>query len=272
MKMILLLIYIIFLSACASPSVSQKEQLSNEASYETKEKVLIQSGNNESLIELYKTELVKKQDEEILLKLVEVYIAVGDIESASFYLDEVEVSDENVSTVTLMKGKVHLAQGEIDSAYRKIQTAMSTKDFFPEAENLMGLILAEKGDYDGARQYFLLAKKHYYSDLITKNNLAVLDLIEGNYQKVIEELSPIYLKSEADTKIMSNLVLAFAKLGKFKEVESILKEQGYKQDQIESIFLALRKVDSKLSDENDVDLKVELDPISKSKIKIIQGS
>jgi len=229
-----------YLAGCASNSNQTKQEQADQATFESREKMLLSARNTKSLIDFYKNELVKKESEALKIKLVEAYIEDDDAESAAFHLSMIDVNDSNAADMAFLKAKLNLAQGNIMVAYIQNQTALSQKEAFPEAENLMGLIMAEKGDLAKAREYFLLSKQHYYDDVIINNNLAVIDLIEGKFDAVSERLMPIYYQGNADRRIKSNLVLALAKQGQYKPVETILKEQGYKPEQIQMIFISLR--------------------------------
>lgn len=273
MRYIACAIFFLALTACSSTPESSQEELVSAATFESREQMLTSSGNSKALIELYKGELIREYSEALKLKLVKAYMREGDFESASFHLQEIEVDDSNVSTVSFLKAKVYLALGDIESAYQRIQTALVGKESFPEAENLMGLILAEKKELQKAREYFYLAKRHYHDDLTITNNLAVLDLLEGNYTYVVDRLQPLYLKGEADKTIQANLILANVKLGRYHQAETILKEQGYKEDQIHSIFVVLSKATSSVSQEVEPDkLDIPVDTSTRKKVKVIKES
>lgn len=268
----LLLGFLILLVGCASNDLS-KEEYAESTTFDSRERMIVSSGNSKALIDFYKNELLENEREEVRLRLVEAYVDTGDYDSAAFHLEDIELTEQNVSEVAFLKAKVFLAQGKVDAAYARVQTALSTKEAYAEAENLMGLILAEKMEYQRARDYFLLAKRHYYDDLIVTNNLAVLDLLEGNYAGVVSKLNPIYMKGEADLTIKSNLVLANVKLGRYQQVETILKEQGYKEDQIQSIFVTLHKANSQLDrDTSSPLLGIPVDSSIKKRVKVIKSA
>ncbi|MFC1234491.1 tetratricopeptide repeat protein [Vibrio sp. F74] len=263
---------LIALSLLGCASDANKEELIDEATFDSREKMLVSSGNGKAVIDFYKDELQKRDSEEIRLRLVQAYININDYESAFFHLDDIEINDANVSKVAFLKAKVYLAMGDIESAYLRAQTALAVKSIYPEAENLMGLILAEKGDYQKSKEFFLLAKKHYYDDLTIANNLSVLDLLVGDYGSVIDRLQPFYFNGEADRTVKANLVLANAKLGRYQQVESILKEQGYKSEQIQKIFVILTTANNQQNlNANGAQLDIPVDKVVKKKVKVIQG-
>ncbi|WED26080.1 hypothetical protein L3V77_13760 [Vibrio sp. DW001] len=266
------LFFVFVLNGCATNGNLSKEEIAEQATFESREQMLISARNQERLVDFYKEALAKEESSENKIKLINAYIQSGNTELAAFHLGTIKVDDSNVAEVVFLRAKVYLEEGLIDKAYINCQTALSQRDKYPEAENLMGLILAEKGEFEKARNYFLLARGHYHDDLIISNNLAVLDLIQEDYDAAIKRLQPIYAAGNADRKIKSNLVFALTKKGQYKQVETILREQGYKEQQIQTIFIALREANSQLVRvPTSESLATDLDPAAKKRIKVVKG-
>ncbi len=234
-----LLLAVLCLSGCAS-GPSNKQAEAEQVSAESKETVLRSTGNREQLITFYKQQLQKESSTAMRIKLILIYLEAGDMESAEFHLKEVDSDEQYASEIVFLRARVAYLSGDYKQAYQYAQTALSLSSSYPEAENLMGLIQAERGKLQSAREHFLNARRHYYDDTIIKNNLAVIDLIEENYQSVISRLQPLYLRDEADEKVMANLVIAYARLGQYQAVKQILKKQSYNDEQIQSIYLTLK--------------------------------
>ena len=242
------------LSGCVSTTSSSQNELASQSIFESKENMLIKAGSKGQLIQLYKDDLKKKDSQKTRIKLIEAYLAEQDYESAAFHLDTFQRKErpkqdnqiygketlENKATVAFLKAKIALAQGKPEEATALVNNALILKGSYPEAENLMGLIQADMGNYKEARFYFSEARRNYYDDVIVKNNLAVLDLIEEDYQAAVEKLQPLYLKGLADEKVAANLVVAYTKLGNYNAVEEILKKQGYSIDEAQSVFIGLK--------------------------------
>ena len=237
---LLSLIILAGLTGCATTSSSQKEQVS-QSTFESKEEMLSQTGNLAQLVQLYKNRLQESDSQEIRIKLIEAYLAEKDYESAAFYLDRLrekqqasdqpgQPDDTLQAKIDLLQARVLLEQSKPEKASELVLRAIEKKGNYPEAENLMGLIQADLGDLVKAREYFNLARQHYYDDAVVKNNLAVLDLIEEEYQAAADKLQPLYQKGLADEKITANLVFAYAKLGNYPAVEAILKKQDYSEE------------------------------------------
>ena len=215
------------LNGCGTTTTLSQKELASQSAFKSKEMMLLQAGNKTQLIQLYKNSLKAQDSADIRIKLVEAYIAEEDFESAAFHLQAFQdggkgkfgksnsagLTQETESTIVFLQAKVLLAQGKVKDAFALTKQALGLKTIYPEAENLMGLIQAEMGNFKEARYYFYEARRHYYDDSIVKNNLAVLDLIEENYQGAVDKLQPLYRKGQADEKIAANLAVAYAKLG-----------------------------------------------------------
>ncbi len=259
-KTVSIFLILLALTGCATTTSSSQKERAEKSSFESKETLLIQAKNREQLIQLYKNRLKEKDDQDVRVSLIEAYLAQKDYDSADFHLSQFPPADqqtdhtqkpESIKSAVDMQAKIHflrakvlLAQGKLSEAAEQANQALVTKSNYPEAENLMGLIQAEGGHFVEARAFFNQARSHYYDDVIVKNNLAVLDLIEGDYQAVVEKLQPLYMKGQADEKVASNLVVAYTKLGNYQAVEDILKKQDYTAGDIQRVFIGLKASDN----------------------------
>lgn len=106
---------------------------------------------------------------------------------------------------------------------------------------MLGVIYAANGDLGQARDFFNLARAHFYSDIKIKNNLAVLDIIEQDYSSAIERLLPIYTNDEADDQVVANLTLAMAKSDNLELMKQVLKPK-FTDKEIQQRYLSLRKL------------------------------
>ncbi len=242
-RIFVVLLVLLWLSGCASDGSSVQTQ-AEQMSAESREQVLRSTDSREQLITFYKQQLKERPSTQLRIKLIKAYLESGDTESAAFHLAEVDMDEQYAAEIVFLKAQVAYLSADYTLAYQYAQTALSLSSSYPEAENLMGLIQAERGKLSSARAHFLAARRDYYDDAIIKNNLAVLDLIEENYAAAVQKLQPLYVKSEGDRQVTSNLLIAYSKLGKYQAVREILKEQHYPEEQIQSIFLKLRGMSS----------------------------
>ncbi|MGF1806169.1 hypothetical protein L4C31_13055, partial [Aliivibrio sifiae] len=83
---------------------------------------------------------------------------------------------------------------------------------------------------------------HLYNDSKIKNNLAVLDIIEGKYDQANNRLLHLYMKDQNDPLVQSNLMLAMAKSGELEFMQKVLSPK-YTERQISKRYNALRNTE-----------------------------
>ncbi len=227
------------ITGCVSSESHDLESSLDRSNFESKEKILIDSGDNQKLISFYKQEIMDSDSVELKIKLIEAYLEIGDIESAIFYLEQTKATGEYRDDIYFLRARAYYQNNELDRAEKNATNAIKSKDKYAEAENLMGLIYAGQGKYDLAKQYFNQARQHHYNDVAIKNNLAVVDLLEEDYQKAVFRLESLFNNGLADRQVKVNLALAYAKLGQFEQVVSVLGGD-YSAQEIQHIYMALR--------------------------------
>lgn len=226
-------------------------------SKKTKESMFVKTNNYAQLILLYKEQLKEKENKKTRIKLADAYLQSGDPESSLFIISPIALSTDTDVDVLLIKAHSEYELGSYDRALMTAERAYGVKNTNADVENLLGVIYAGKNDYAKAREYFNLARTHLYDDVKIKNNLAVLDIIEGQYKKAVQKLLPIYLSDNADEQLKANLTLAMAKLGNYDYVKSIL---GTKYGDMEAYehFAALKGIERV----SDSDVILQTQPIS----------
>lgn len=209
--------------------------------FQSKEKLLLQTGNYKKLVPLYKNKLAEHDAHAIRLKLAEAYLKSGDPESALFTVAPlIRSKNKNVQAFIIQAHSQH-ELGDLERALRSAKIANNMEKNNPEVENLLGVIYAANSDYIKARRYFNLSRDHLYDDIKVKNNLAVLDIIEGQYKKAVQRLLPIYLNANADPQVKANLLLAMAKLGNYDYVQTLLAGK-YSEREIADRYDALKNI------------------------------
>lgn len=222
-------ILILLVSGCAA---NNNDSISNSLDFYE------QTQNNHKMIELYKAELKAKENDMVRTKLANAYLSIDDYESSLFTLAPLLKQGEVSIDILEIKAKALYKSENFDNALRTCEEIIEKVDVNPEIENLMGLIYAENNNYEQARNYFNRARAHFHDDIIIQNNLAVLDLLEGNPQASITRLMPLYTKDPSDIKIKANLIIAFSQINDVNAVRSILTS-SYSQDEIDDIVTAL---------------------------------
>jgi tight adherence protein D len=270
MKKLITILTIIFLSGCVSPLGGKSQSSSNtkNLSSVTSETILLQTKNYTKLITLYKERLKAAENKATRIKLAETYLLMGDPESTLFYLSpltaEVATSSESNDAVDIyyLQAKAQYDLDLVDDAITTADKLLTLAPKHAETLNLLGILYADKNDFVLARQYFNQARVNFYDDVKVKNNIAILDIIEKDYQSAVTSLYPLYLNGQTDEQVNATLLIALSKMGNYQYVKSMLSSK-YKEDDIISLFKALKNLDNvaaidELSSQQKIPSKEEL--------------
>jgi tight adherence protein D len=211
----------------------------------TNEQLLVSSGNHQELVKLYKQQLLVKDDVDTRIKLVRAYIDVKDYESAIFNVQPLLNRDQVTADTYFLYGKALFGLNEKDKAREVLRHAIKLNPNHGEALNLLGVIAANSGDYIVARQRFIQARQRMFDDVTVKNNLAMVDLIEGRYESAVEKLTPLLSMANPSEKVKSNLALAYAKLGRFEQFCQLLNDSKLTKADTKEIYDQLVKIEVK---------------------------
>ncbi|WP_434355702.1 hypothetical protein NF212_11410 [Parasalinivibrio latis] len=205
-------------------------------------KLMEEAGNYQGLISLYKKMLSEGDGEESRYLLAEAYYLSGDMESAQYHLQILTTKQKVSPEVYLLLAHVNYNLNAFNAAKDNVENAIALNPRYGEAFNLKGLIFAETDGIREARSAFEIARSLLYDDVSVKNNLAVLDMIEGNYSKALSRLTPLYVNGQADDKVKANLVIAAVKAGR-ADVFRMLLKQKKDENQILELYQALRRME-----------------------------
>ncbi len=248
-KVFYCLILAISLVGCSS-SPTEEDKV-----FDSTEKIYIVSHNYVKLIDLYKEALQKEPNNiDILTKLVRAYLDSGDPESARFYLRSLfeemtkedpyiyyldglayyQSEDFTAAIESLDKG-AELAQYQ--SSNSKFEQLL-TGDIF----NLKGISYASLGNIEEARKNFVLAKKNFYNETKITNNLAMLDMLNGDYDLAYKKLIKLYYSTSSDDTTKANLAVCLAKLKKYEELKLLFKGD-FDESSIFQLYLYLNSLE-----------------------------
>lgn len=222
---------VVFLVGCASTN-SDDRSLNKEA-------LLIQAQNYNELVGYYKSQLSVRDTEEVRIKLARSYLKIKDADSALFILKPLMAQKKISAEALLLNANSLYELGEFEQGLRDIEKAKDIDPKNAEIQNMAGLLYSANGDYNRARMMFNHARSNFYDDITVKNNLAVLDIIEGHYLDAVQRLMPIYTNDKADAQVQANLMLALAKLGNFDYVKTMLGPEVTEEEAFNH-FAALR--------------------------------
>ncbi|MDA0127747.1 hypothetical protein OH458_06620 [Vibrio sp. MarTm2] len=222
---------VVFLVGCATTN-SDDRSLNKEA-------LLLQAQNYNELVGYYKSQLSVRDTEEVRIKLARSYLKIKDADSALFILKPLMAQKKISAEALLLNANSLYELGEFEQGLRDIEKAKEIDPKNAEIQNMAGLLYSANGDYNRARMMFNHARSNFYDDITVKNNLAVLDIIEGHYLDAVQRLMPIYTNDKADAQVQANLMLALAKLGNFDYVKTMLGPEVTEEEAFNH-FAALR--------------------------------
>ncbi|MGX9418276.1 tetratricopeptide repeat protein [Vibrio sp. WJH972] len=235
-RAILSILTIILLVGCTSTSDVERPRYTNE-------QLLESSGNDQELIKLYKQELLVEDSVTTRLKLVHSYIQTRDFESAIFYVQPLIEGEETSADAYFLYGKAKFGLNAMTEAQRSLQKAIKLDPNHGETLNLLGVIAAYGGDYFHARSYFVKARQRMIDDVTIKNNLAMIDLIEGQYESAVEKLTPLLGQDNVSQKVKSNLAFAYAKLSLYPQFSQLLEDAKLTEVEKRQVFHELAEIE-----------------------------
>lgn len=239
-KQILICMLPLWLMACSSTANNWQQEESKEAIYQ-------QTNNHTKLVALYKVQLQREDIAEIRQKLASSYLKLADAESALFYITPVIESEKASLEAYQIQAQAYGDMGQYPAAIAAAKLALELDPSNSRTENLLGTYYGYSFQTMLARRYFERARDHFYDGVTVNNNLAVLDIAEGDYLTAAKRLMPLYKSHQADEMVMANLTLSMAKQGHYAFVQQVLSDT-YSQHQIEKIYRSLQKFEPMSAD------------------------
>ncbi|MDH3251713.1 MAG: glycosyltransferase, partial [Ignavibacteria bacterium] len=117
-------------------------------------------------------------------------------------------ADTLPSEVISLMEEVARLRGErlLEDALAKVITAMHQFPHVPELWNLVGEIHLERNDRTNARRVFSAAVDRWPVNTALRNNLAVLEILEGNIDQAVDHLQKVLEHDPADETARANLI------------------------------------------------------------------
>ncbi|MDD9175395.1 hypothetical protein PVK63_10985 [Aliivibrio sp. S2TY2] len=236
LKKLLLVSTVLLLSACSS------RQYSESSLTQSKIDIYEQTQNYVALSDLYKAELKKEDSEEIREALAAALLHLEDPESALFYLKPNIENGASFQSYYLQASALG-DLGKYPQAIKAALLSLEENPDNPETENLLGILYGHEYQYEKSRKYFQKAQLHFYDSNTIANNLAVLDIAEGNYKRAAQRLLPVYRSGQANEQVMANLILSMAKEQNLEFIQAVLGDKHTKKE-IERIYQSLQRFNS----------------------------
>lgn len=243
-KNAVLLLLSCLLSACANTSSQFSDQ--------TNEKILQSSSNYPKLVEFYKNKLIDKESPDYRIKLIKTYERVGDYSSAIFYLQPLLAKSNTINfEINMLAGKAYLNQSDYPKAQLYLATAHQQQPNDANVLNLLGVLSSYQGNLAGAKNWFIAARNAMGDDRTVKNNLALVALLQGDYNNARELFESLLAnKTSLNPQVKANLAIVYAKLGDENAFNRLVNEP----DQIKQQQLYQQLSDLKLVDIRDLAL------------------
>ncbi|NAW70018.1 hypothetical protein CAG57_02770 [Vibrio sp. V30_P3S12P165] len=261
-KKIVMFLFVIILSGCVTTAGTQGEVVSGNLDLTSvdQEQIYTKTSNYSALIELYKRQLKQGEESETRLKLAEVYLNYQDAESALFTLAPLINHKSNTGQVFYLQGLALFRLGKIEEAKHSLHLARDKSPMDAKVINLLAIIYAQQGDLVQSRALFTQARELMFDDITIKNNLALIDMLEGDYDSAAARLLPIYMNEQADEQVKANLAIIMAKKGSLNHLLVFYADQ-YSQDEIVKLYQSLRSLNlaSNINFADQADAKIVLD-------------
>ncbi|MEZ9504286.1 hypothetical protein A136_09280 [Vibrio crassostreae 9ZC13] len=226
-KIVIVIILSYFVFGCANSSLDSKLS-------ESKESILIETNNYPKLIAYYKGQLKIKESDSTRIKLAEAYANNGDYESSLFVITRVREKESNVKAI-VVECNALFEIGNIRKAELCLLRANELDKNNPEIENQLGITYAYLGYIKKSKYYFERSREHFVDDVKIKNNLAMVSMLEGDFEHAASLLLPIYIKGASNEKIETNLVFSLVKINQIDSAKKILASRYSEKESFQII-------------------------------------
>lgn len=207
-------------SGCAPHSSNSKEINEQQQEY-----IFTKVNNYQGLLKLYREKLSRNEDPEVRFKLAEYYNLVNDFDSSLHYLAPLlEQSPDD--KVFLLQGKNLMAMGKDSLAREAILYALDFNTKNGEAYNILGILQARNGEFNAAYQSFNHARELFVPEEQVMNNLAMLMILQENYEQAYHYLMPLYTRGHTTKSILHNLAFVLVKMKKYEEASNVILTNG----------------------------------------------
>ncbi|CAK1846383.1 tight adherence protein D [Vibrio crassostreae] len=223
------------LAGCQSAPSQQDLQLADVTSMEKVK-------NYDGLISYYKSQLEQGfEDPEVKEKLAWAYFHKGDIESADFYVQHLQKEGVKNPNLYQLEGQVFDAKNDIESAIAAYVTSIEAGNRTGQIHVLLGVSYTKVGKYDEAQQELNQARLRGYDDVVVKNNIAMIQMANGEYQQAIQTLAPVLKEDPANKTVKANLAIALMKTQQIDSAKKLLKGD-FSAEEIQNIAAELTQL------------------------------
>ncbi|WP_391090563.1 tetratricopeptide repeat protein [Vibrio sp. NH-UV-68] len=252
-KCLISVLFLLFLAGCSSTNNG----------LQTKEKLLVGSGNSEQLTEFYKANL--KVEPAYKAKLVNLYLDQKDIKSAELYRNTYSENELEEPEYILTNARLHYQKKNFSLALADLDTYIDEGGEESQFHLLTGKILAQQKRFDQAIEQFEESRKKGASDREAGNNIAVVYMMQGDYISATDILYDLYLASPGDPKVRSNLILSSVHSSRPDIALEVLKHSNSDEQARKQLAALLNSLTKPKGESAKVtESELQLRPISKS--------
>lgn len=195
------------------------------------EKALLSIGDYNKLIDIYRDKLVRTDNREDRYKLSLYYNKAGDFHSSSYYLKQIINGSPNSKECYL--DAINLNElNQYEETLKRLDCAVSVEPIVNDAYNLYGIVYAENGEYELAKEYLNKARDKFVNEVKVVNNLAMVAILEEDYSLAKSYLLPLLSRGVLDEKGLYNLAFSYVKLKDTKMAYKTLEFTSMDEDEI----------------------------------------
>ncbi|EHI9241365.1 tetratricopeptide repeat protein [Vibrio vulnificus] len=229
-RLTIVLFFLSWLVACSSISTE----------LQTKERLLLSSGENHQLVEFYKGNLVDVPSYKV--KLVNLYLDMGDIKSAELYTNTYTAKDLDEPDYIYSLANLNYKKKRYDSALQESEKFLDEGGDESVYHLLVGKIYAQRKEYETAIQHFEESRKSGASDREAGNNIAVVYLLQNRYIEATEILYDLYVAMPSDAKVRSNLIISSVQSNRPDIALEVLKHEKGEEEARKQLAALMKTV------------------------------
>lgn len=117
----------------------------------------------------------------------------------------------------LARGRAYLESGNLQAAVTELSRASALEPKLTEANSLLAVAFDRLGMHERARAAHKRTVELDEEDPQALNNLGYSLYLSGNYRAAVDKLKKAVKRAPADARILNNLALAQARLGKYDD-------------------------------------------------------
>jgi Flp pilus assembly protein TadD len=137
-----------------------------------------------------------------------------------------------------LEGQVFDAKNDVENAIAAYLASIEAGNTTGQIHVLLGVSYTKVGRFNEAYQELNRARLRGYDDVVVKNNIAMIQMANGEYQQAIETLAPVLKEDPSNKIVKANLAIALMKTQQIDSAKKLLKGD-FSAEEIQSIAAEL---------------------------------